>query len=381
MKVIVACDSFKGTLSAVEACRCAARGVERAAPGADVALVPVSDGGEGFVDVMVTAAGGRLVPCTVRDPLGRPVESAFGLLADGETAVVEMARASGITLLGPEERDPLRASTYGTGELIRHALECGATRILVGLGGSATVDGGAGMAAALGVEFLDAAGRPVEQGGRGPGSVARIEMRGRDPRLESVRVEAACDVDNPLTGENGAARVYASQKGASPEAVELLERNLRHLAGIIRRDLGMDVENLPGAGAAGGLGAGMAAFAGASLRRGIDIVLDTLSFDRRVEDADLVITGEGSMDAQTLFGKGPAGVAARAAAHGCPVAAIAGNVRGNGEGFHERGITACFSIVPGTMSREEVFRRAPRLLERAAEEVTRIFLAGRKAKK
>lgn len=377
MKIIIACDSFKGSLSAVQVCQSIERGVKKADPHIHTVNMPVSDGGEGLVEVMASAAGGSSVKDQVKDPLGREIEAEYALINSGTAAVIEMAAASGLPLLTADERNPLAASTFGTGQLIRSALDMGVGSIIVGIGGSATVDGGTGMAAALGAEFLGENGEPVEPRGGTLEHISRISMENIDPRLEHVDIKVACDVDNPLTGEQGAARVFGPQKGASPDMAVQLERGLKNLAERIRQDLGTDIEQEPGSGAAGGLGGGLMAFAGGTLGSGIDLVLDAIGFDRDAEDADLVITGEGKIDTQTLFGKGPAGVSLRARRSGCPSIAIGGSLEGDLSGLRDRNIQAYFSMINGIMPEEEVFKATASMLETTAEQVIRTLILGR----
>jgi glycerate kinase len=325
--VLIAPDSFKGSLTAAEAAAAIAAGLRSAAGGLALDLLerPVADGGEGTV-AMLLAAGWRPRERTVRGPTGAPVRAAYALSPADDpvpTAVVELATAAGLGLLrdGP---DPLGASTYGVGELVAAALDDGVRRLVLGIGGSASTDGGAGLAAALGARFLDDAGRPLAPGGGALGRLHRVDRSGLDPRLRTVEVVVASDVENPLTGSAGAARVYGPQKGASAPDVEVLEAGLARLAAVLRRDLGADVEHLAGAGAAGGVGAGAVAFLGARLTRGIDLLLDVVGFDGTLAGKDLVVTGEGTVDAQTMSGKAPLGVARRAHAAGVPVLVVAG---------------------------------------------------------
>jgi len=377
MKVVVAPDSFKECLSAEAVARAIGRGVRAAAPDAEVVEVPMADGGEGTVRALVAATGGTLHRATVTGPLGEPVEAEFGLLGDGATAVIEMAAASGLPLVPPSRRDPTRTTTRGTGELIGAALDLGASRLIIGIGGSATVDGGAGMAQALGARLLDESGRDIGPGGGELSRLARLDVSGLDPRLANVACEVACDVDNPLLGPNGAARVYAPQKGATPEAVAVLEANLARFADVVERDLGVSVRDVPGAGAAGGLGAGLMAFLGARLRPGVRIVIEATGLRDKLRGADLAIVGEGKLDAQTAHGKVPVGVAEVAAEAGVPVVAIAGSLGDGYEAVHKKGIAACFAIFDRPMSLEEAFARAEELLARTACEVVRAFVARR----
>jgi len=375
LKVVIAPDSFKECLPAEDVAEAMARGVRAAAPQAEVVCVPMADGGEGTVRALVAATGGTLRQAAVTGPLGEPVEAEFGLLGDGQTAVIEMAAASGLPLVPPDRRDPTRTTTRGTGELIQAALDLGARHLILGIGGSATVDGGAGMAQALGARLLDAAGRPIGPGGGELDRLARIDLSAMDPRLKAVRCEVACDVTNPLVGPRGAARVYGPQKGATPEMVERLDANLAHLADVIQRDLGLDVRDVPGAGAAGGLGAGLVAFLGATLRRGIELVIGAVRLEEKLRGADLVLVGEGRMDAQTAYGKVPVGVSRLAARMGIPAVALVGSLGDGFEAAHPEGIAACFSILDRPMALAEAIERAPELLARAAEQILRLFLA------
>ncbi len=379
MKIVVAPDSFKESLSAVLVAEAIERGVRRAAPDCRVEKIPVADGGEGTVEVLVGATGGGFVKETVTGPLGGAVVASYGILGhrSPKTAVIEMAAASGLPLVPSEKRNPLLATTYGTGELIRSALDRGAREIVIGIGGSATVDGGAGMAQALGARLLDSEGRDLPFGGGALGQLTRIDMSRLDTRIASTKIEVACDVQNPLAGETGAAHVYGPQKGATPEMVLALDANLAHFAEIVARDLGVRIADMPGAGAAGGLGGGLVAFLGAHLRPGFDIVADIVRLDERLCGADLVITGEGRMDGQSIFGKAPVGVAGRAKKSGVPVVAIVGSLGEGWEKVLDHGIDACFSITQGPMSLAEAIARAPILIERTAEQVVRLFLAKR----
>ena len=338
-RVVVAPDSFKGTMSAKEVCDIVEAAFQAESPETSVVKVPVADGGEGTVDAYLAVLGGRRIEVAVRDPLFREIRAEYGILPDGATAVVEMAAASGLLLVG-EHKDPLHATSFGTGELIRDALDRGCTRIVLGLGGSATNDGGVGLAAALGVRFLDRNGHPVEPTGGGLAALDRIDASGLDPRLSLCELLVACDVDNPLCGPQGASAVFGPQKGADAATVALLDRNLSHYADLLVRDCGKDVREIPGTGAAGGLAASLLAFADCTLAPGIGTLLDAIGFDALLEGADLVITGEGRLDAQSLRGKVPVGIAARAKRHGVPVIAVVGSVGEGVEGAREHGISA-----------------------------------------
>lgn len=378
MRVIVCPDSFKGSLTSVEAADAIAEGI-RIGVGPDAAEIvkmPLADGGEGTVAALVRATGGEVRRVSVHDPLMREIDSFFGLLGDGETAVVEMAAASGLVLLAESERDPLITTTYGTGELIRAALDTGARRIVVGIGGSATNDAGAGAMSALGARFLDSAGYELAPGGGALASLDRIDTSSFRFPAGRVRVEIACDVTNPLTGPLGASAIYGPQKGASPETVARLDAALSRFAEVVKRDLGQDVSEMPGAGAAGGLGAGLAAFLEARLRSGIDMVLDAAGFDQALARADLVITGEGRIDEQTAYGKVVGGVLKRASAAGIPVVAIAGSCRGDIRLLYDAGLTAAFSITSGPMSIDYSMKHAEELIVALSANIARLVVSG-----
>ncbi len=377
MKIALAPDSFKESMTALEAAEAMERGIRRVMPEAEVVKVPMADGGEGTVSALVDATGGGIIEATVTDPLGNPVTAHFGILGDDQTAVIEMAAASGLPLTPPEGRNPMVTTTRGTGELILAALDHGVRQIILGIGGSATVDGGAGMAAALGVRLLDTNGVPVGPGGGELGRIDSIDMSGLDSRLKEVAIYVACDVDNPLCGESGAAAVYGPQKGATPEMVPVLDKNLAHFAALLRRDTGVDVEELPGAGAAGGLGAGLVAFLGGHLRRGIDIVAGTLDLNKRFRGCDLVITGEGRLDGQSVFGKVPIGVARAAKRHGIPVFEIVGSLGDGCEEILARGVDGYFAIIPAPGTLSDAIEHGAKYLERATEQVFRAFAIGR----
>lgn len=376
MRIVIAPDSFKGSMDARTVAEAFARGVRQVCPEAELDLVPMADGGEGTVAALVAATGGRIIEQTVSGPLGEPVSAFYGLLGDGETAVIEMAAASGLPLLPIERRNPLVTTTYGTGELIRTALDGGARSLIIGIGGSATVDGGVGMAQALGARFLNASGVEIGPGGGALSSLAQVDLSGLDARLAKTKITVACDVDNPLTGPRGAAAVFGPQKGATPAMVETLDAALAHLAKVIRQDLGKDVEALPGAGAAGGLGAGLIAFLDAGLRPGVGIVVEASRLEERLAGAALCITGEGGTDHQTVLGKTPMGVARAAKAHGVPVLCLSGGLGRGYEAVYDVGIDAVLSIVPGPMSLEEAVRRGPELAEAAAARALRVARIG-----
>lgn len=373
MRIAIVPNAFKGSLTASQAIGCIERGFRKALPNICTVGIPMADGGDGTVRAIVEATGGSLAKCHVRDPLGRRIKSSFGLTGDGRTAVIEMALANGLALLGPNERNPLLTSTYGTGELIRAALDRGVKDILLGIGGSATNDGGMGMARALGVRFLDARNRELDDNGGSLTGLSRIDISGLDVRLKSTTVSVACDVDNPLYGPRGAARVYSPQKGAAPAMVKRLDTGLRQLASVIKKDLGVRVARLPGAGAAGGLGAGLVAFLGARMRPGVDIVIHAIGLESKLAGCDLVVTGEGRLDGQTLSGKAPAGVAKIAKKLGIPVIAICGSLAPDAGKVREAGIDAFFSALEEPVSEADLPKRGPGMLERCAEQVGRLI--------
>ena len=378
MRIVIAPDSFKECASATVVAEAIAVGLRRVLPDAELDLVPMADGGEGTVEALVAATGGTTVERTVTGPMGARVNAAYGVLGDGSTAVIEMAAAAGLALVPPERRDPLTATTRGVGELMAVALDRGTTRIIIGIGGSATNDAGAGMAQALGYSLTDASGNELPPGGIALSQLARIDGARRHPGLDACEVLVACDVCNRLCGVGGASLVYGPQKGASPEGALELDAALHRFGEIAARHLGSDVLDLPGAGAAGGLGAGLVAFAGGRLEPGVELVARACRLAERIEGADLVITGEGRLDGQTAHGKTPLGVALIAKARGVPAIAIAGSV---GEGLtplHGLGIDAAFSICTGPMSLEQAVSDAPALLGGTAEAIARTWLAARR---
>lgn len=377
MKVLIAPDSFKGSLSAERVCTAIAQGLRRVWPDAEIDILPMADGGEGTVDALVAATSGDYRTVTVTGPLGEPVEATFGLLGDGRTAVIEMAAASGLPLVPSQQRNPLRTTTYGTGQLIVAALDAGVARLIVGIGGSATTDGGVGCAQALGIRFFDEQGSPHSDGLAGGDltSIARIDTSSVHPRLADVEILVACDVNNPLCGANGAAAIYGPQKGATPKMVEQLDQGLAHLAARIERDLGRSVGNLPGAGAAGGLGAGLVAFCGATLQPGVEIVMNQLRLAQRIAGCDLVITGEGQLDAQSVMGKTISGVGRLAHEANVPVVALVGSV-GDGADAALAVVDAYLSILDRPMTLDQAMADTGRLLTAAAANVARLWSAG-----
>jgi glycerate 2-kinase len=372
MKILIAPDSFKDSMDAAAVAHSIEKGIFRAIPSAEIKKIPMADGGEGFVKTMLQALGGTIIQMKAHDPLMRWCDAFYGILDDG-TAVIEMAAASGIELLKKNERNPMVTTTFGTGELMANAMEKGCRNIIVGIGGSATNDGGTGMARALGYRFLDKEKNEIGQGGGSLGLLHHIEAVQVNPLLPNTRVVVACDVTNPLTGKKGASVVYGPQKGASPKMVNELDENLAHLAGVIKKDMDKDVRQLPGGGAAGGLGAGLVAFAGAQLQPGFDIVKQQTQLEGAVQWADVVITGEGKIDAQTLSGKTPWGVAQLARKHNKPLIAIAGNLgEGHGE-LYAAGFTSLFAIPLGPATLKNCLQNAPFLIESLAERIARLI--------
>ena len=370
-RYLCAPDSFKESLTAMEAARAMAQGIENADHDAEVRCLPMADGGEGTARALVDATGGSMRAVPVHDPLGRPVEGHFGLLADGTTAVVETAEASGLALLEAKERNPLIASSYGTGELMLAAVRSGAKRIIVGLGGSATNDAGAGLLQALGVRLLDKNGNDLKHGGAALANLTTIDISTMDPALKNVAITAACDVTNPLTGPTGASAVFGPQKGASKDDVATLDASLAHFAQVIDSQLGVAVNDVPGAGAAGGIGAALKGFLNAEFRPGIAIVIEQSGLDAAAQWADVVFTGEGSIDFQTKFGKTLAGVAETAKRHGKPVIAVAGHIGTGIDELHEVGIDAVFGIAPGAASLSELLADAAANVTRTTEQIVR----------
>ncbi len=376
MRILVAPDSYKGSASAVAVADAIERGFLAIFPDASVQKIPIADGGEGTVDALVVGTGGHTIEETVSGPLGEPVRARWGVLGDGTTAVIEMAAASGLTLIPLQSRNPRITTTYGTGELIRAALDHGLQRVIVGIGGSATNDGGVGMASALGARFLDHDGRPIPPGGAALAQLAQIDPTNIDPRLAQTEVLVACDVTNPLCGPDGASHVYGPQKGATPEMAAELDAALMVYAEQARRVTGKDAATLPGAGAAGGLGAGLIWFAGAVLRPGIEIVLAATGFDALAGQADLVITGEGKTDFQTAFGKAPVGVARAAKLHGKPVVCVSGSLGHGAQQVLLHGIDAFESVLSGPMTIEEAMASAEVLIEKSAARIARLLKVG-----
>ena len=377
MKIVIAPDSFKDSLSAEKVADAIAAGLADALPHAQLVKCPMADGGEGTVEAIVAAGNGQLRRNHVQGPLGAPVEAHWGWLPDSHTAIIEMAEASGLQLLKQEQRNACITSTFGTGELIKAALDAGARRVILAIGGSATNDAGAGALQALGLGLFDAQGNSLPRGGLALAHVARIELAGLDPRLAEVRFEIAADVNNPLCGEHGASAIFGPQKGASAEHVQLLDQALGHFADHCAKVLPKDVRQEPGSGAAGGLGFAAKAFLGAQFRAGVEVVAELVGLAEAVKGADLVITGEGRFDAQTLRGKTPFGVASIARAEGVPVVVLAGTLGEGYQALYEHGINAAFAIASGPMTLQDACARAAPLLTDRARDIARLLILAR----
>ena len=375
MKIIIAPDSFKGSLSALEVGKAIEMGIKKVDERIETVIVPMADGGEGTVQSLIDVSHGQRIETKAQDPLHRKMQSFYGIMGDGITAVIEMAAASGLTLLKNEERNPLRTSTFGTGELIKDAMDKGCTTIILGLGGSATNDGGTGMAQALGVRFLDVEGMELEMCGANLINIHSVDIAGIDSRVNELNFVVACDVDNPLCGPKGASNVYGRQKGASEVAVQTLDDGLAHFSEIIKNGFGFDFKDFPGAGAAGGLGYGALCFLGAKLERGIEIVISVTKLAEKMEGADLVFTGEGRMDSQTAFGKTPFGVAQVAKERNIPVIALAGGLGDGYQALFDKGFDAIFSITDKPMTLDEAIANSEELIENCTESIIRLLLS------
>ncbi|MEN1938396.1 glycerate kinase [Paenibacillus sp. 102] len=373
MKIVIASDSYKESLRAMEVCKAIEKGFSKIFPQAECVKIPIGDGGEGTVQSLVDATGGKIISLYVTGPLGGLVEAFYGISKDKSTAFIEMAAASGLHHVPVEKRNPLITTTKGTGELILDALDKGVQHIILGLGGSATNDGGTGMLSALGVKFLKKDGQVIEPVGGNLQSIDSLDLSQLDSRLAHVKLEAACDVDNPLTGQKGASFVFAKQKGASREMIAQLDDNLKHYAYLLKQQLHIDVEKVSGAGAAGGLGAAVVAVLKGELRKGIEIVLDYTNFDEHIKEADLVLTGEGRIDVQTAYGKAPVGVARRAKRLHIPVIAIGGSMLSNHIAVYKEGIDAVFDATPSPMTLEEAYIAARENIEMTARNIASVW--------
>jgi glycerate kinase len=383
MKIVIAPDSFKENLTSLEVATEIETGLKRVWPNATYVKVPMADGGEGTVQSLVDATGGQIVKVEVSGPMGGRVMASYGLLGDGKTAVIEMAEASGLPLVPKELRNPLAATTFGTGELIGDAIKRGVTEIILGIGGSATNDAGAGLAQALGVRFLSFAGGPIHDliAGGDLDDVHAVDMSAVNPGLAKIHISVACDVTNPLCGENGASRVYGPQKGATPEMVEKLDKNLAHFAHVLKRSIGVDVIDRPGAGAGGGIGGGLMAFTNAELKRGVELVVAATRLEDHMQGAALAVTGEGRVDFQTAFGKTPSGVATAARKHGVPVVAIGGGLADDAGGVFAHGIDGLETATPNAMPLDVAIKKSRQYLQDAAERAARLIMIGQRMSK
>lgn len=381
VKIIIASDSYKGTLTSLDVANCIERGIRNYNENYEIVKLSMADGGEGTVAALVEATKGNYKKVIVRDPLFRKVEATYGISGDGNTAFIEIAEASGLTLLKEKERNPYITSSYGTGQLICDALDKGCKDLVIGLGGSGTNDGGAGLLRALGARFLDKNNNELKEGGFYLSGLTRIDTTNIHPRLKECKIKIASDVDNPLCGRNGASYIYGPQKGATDEMIVKLDEALSHYAKIIEKTVGINVANLKGAGAAGGMGVVFLGFANAKIEKGIDIVIKETQLEKHLQDADLVITGEGSIDYQTRFGKTPYGVAQKSKEHNVPVIAIAGTVGKDADELYDYGFDSIFSIIDKPLTLEQAMKDSDILIEKAAHRVIRTFMLKEKYKK
>ena len=382
MKIILAPVSFKGNLTSLEVAIAFEKGIKRVLPRANCIKIPMADGGEGTVQSLIDGIGGEIIRKRVIGPIGQKVFARYGLLSNG-TAVIEMAEASGLPLVTTRQKNPTKTTTFGTGELIIDAINKGAKKIIIGIGGSATNDGGVGMAQALGVRFLDSKDKEIKQHGSGGmlKKIVKIDTRETNKVLKNINIIVACDVDNPLCGRLGASYIFGPQKGATPAMVRVLDDNLKHLAKIIKQSLKKDISKLKGAGAAGGLGAGLVAFAKAKMKSGVDIVIDATNLERHMKNTNLVITGEGRVDSQTAYGKTPSGVAKSARKHGIPTLVIGGGITDDAKDIFSHGIDALESACARDMSLEDAIKHSREHLANAAERAIRLVLVGKKITK
>jgi glycerate 2-kinase len=379
MNILIAMDSLKGSLSSIEANKVMAQGLLQVESNWTIQTIPVADGGEGTVEALVNATDGEFIEAVVTGPLGKPVRSTYGILGNKVTAVIEVAEACGLPLLTKEQLNPLNTTTYGVGELIKDALEKGCSEFIIGLGGSATNDAGVGMLQALGYQFFNHDGALIGFGGAELKSIAKVDARNVSDKVKAANFQVACDVNNPLYGPNGAAFIYGPQKGATPDMVEELDNGLRHFAGVTLKQSGIDLQQISGAGAAGGLGAAFAGFLNGKLESGVELVLEQIQLEKKLKGVDFVITGEGKLDGQTSMGKAPAGIAREAAKHSIPVIALAGDISEGSPSLYESGITAYFTIVSGPITLEEAMNPEVTLknLRRTAEQIGRLWCAAK----
>ncbi len=374
IKFVLAPDSFKESMTSKEACDAMERGIKKIIPDAECIKMPMADGGEGTLEALVECTKGKIYDVEVMSPLMEKITAHFGMLGNSNTAVIEMSSASGIMLVPKEKRNPLVTTTYGTGQLIKAALDMGADHLIIGIGGSATNDGGAGMITALGAKLLDKDGKELKLGGGELNKLHNIDISYMDPRIKNVTVEVACDVENPLVGENGASYVFGPQKGATNEMVKILDDSLKHYADKIKEQFNIDISNVPGAGAAGGLGGGLLAFLNGKLRSGIELVIHHTALEEKIRNSDYVITGEGSIDNQTIFGKTPIGVSRIAKKHGVPVIAVAGRIGDDIATIYDEGIVSVFSILQKVTYLEEALEDGKENLEKTLENIARLLI-------
>lgn len=373
MKFVLATDSFKESMTSIEACNVMEKAIKKVKNDAEVIKVPMADGGEGTVEALVNATSGTFVETEVLNPLGEKIKASYGILGDKKTAVIEMAKASGIELIKREERNPLITTTYGTGQLIKHALDNGIKHLVIGIGGSATNDGGCGMLQALGVKLLDKDNNEIPFGGGALEKIEQIDISSMDEAIKDVTFEVACDVTNPFIGPKGASYVFGPQKGADSEMVQLLDNNLKHFAKKIEESLNIDISDVPGAGAAGGLGGALLAFFNAKLKSGIQLVIKYTNLEEKIQGADYVFTGEGAIDGQTIFGKTPVGVSRVAKRYNIPTIAFGGKISDDSDNLFDEGITALFSIMRGVESLDDALKNGAHNLEKTVENVMRIL--------
>lgn len=377
MKIIVAPDSFKDSLTAMRASSVIEKSILNILPNSEVIQIPISDGGEGLLEILIKVLGGKKIKLIVKDPLNRDVEAEFGILNDNSTAIIEIAKSSGLEVLKLTERNPMITSSFGAGQLIKHALDLGCKKIIIGIGGSATNDGGMGMVKALGANFLDFNNQEVPEGGGSLNNIYKIDLSEFDQRISKCKIVVACDVKSPLTGEFGASFVYGKQKGGSLEELNILDKNLKHYALKINEYTGVEVETIEGSGAAGGIGAGLLAFLNADLKSGIDLMIEVLKVDQYIKSADLVITGEGKIDSQTLNGKAVSGIASIAKKHKVPVIVLTGKIDNGIHEIYKHGVSSIFSIVTGPMTLEESIDKVEYLIQSSVENIMRLLIIKR----
>ena len=375
MKIVIAPDSFKESMTAKEACLAIEKGFKSVLKNVEVIKVSMADGGEGTMNALVESSNGIIYKTLVTGPLGNKIVSEFGILGDRKTAIIEMAKASGLELVPRKQRNPMITTTFGTGELIKAALDRGVSTVIIGIGGSATNDGGSGMVQALGGKLLDENRKEISFGGGELEKIRKIDLSNLDKRISTTNFIVACDVKNPLTGDEGAANIFGRQKGATEEMIVLLDKNLKHFAKIIKEELGIDIERIEGSGAAGGLGAGLMAFLSAKLKRGIDIIIKYSELEEKIKNADLIITGEGSIDGQTMFGKAPYGVAQVAKKYGIPIIALVGSINDDRAALYEHGFDAVFSIICKLDTLENTLKLGKNNLEKTSSDIARFYLS------